>query len=821
MDKTSPRPELVRPLKAGQLFTPCDPKEFAFRSTEELEPLTEMVGQDRAVSAVEFAVDMDLQGFNVFVLGSSGTGRHSFIRRYLSHRSSEGPAAADWVYINNFEEPRKPLVLELPQGRGRRLRADMERLVDEAYTAIPTAFESEGYQARRQAIQDEFGQEQARRFQEIQKRARERGIALIQRPSGIVFAPLRNDKTMSSQEFEQLPEEERKRFEEETQDLNQELQHILQAMPKLVRNAHEKIRDLDREIAMLAAGSLLDNLLEKYAEFPKVVAYLKQVQADMIENVGLFLASPGKSTPVSPDQTSSRKNLPRPKESEAKNRYSVNLLVDNAETRGAPLVFEDHPTYPNLVGEIENLAQMGALVTDFTLIKSGALHRANGGFLVLDAHKVLTEPFAWQGLKIALKSRKIRIESLGQAFSLTSTATLEPEPVPLNVKVVMIGDRLVYYLLQALDPEFLELFKVPADFDDWIDRSKENNQLFAQLLGTLAQQENLKPLDPPAVARLIEEGARHADHAGKLSAQVRRSADIMREANHWATKNAKDVVGRDDIERTIEGRIYRVSRLRERLQEQILEDTILIATEGERVGQVNGLAVLQLGEYSFARPNRISARVSLGSGKVVDIEREAKLGGPLHSKGVLILSGYLSSHFVTDQPLSLSASLVLEQSYGGIEGDSASSAELYALLSALAQIPIKQNYAVTGSVNQHGEIQAIGGVNEKIEGFFEICQARGLNGDQGVLIPVSNVRHLMLRRSVIEAVEAGQFHIYPVQRIEEGMEILTGLAAGEPDASGDYPEGTIHDRVRRRLIELAEKRRQFALGGNSEPPVSE
>jgi lon-related putative ATP-dependent protease len=616
---------------------------------------------------------------------------------------------------------------------------------------------------------------------------------------------------MSPDAFNQLSEEEKKRIQDKTKDLQKALERAMQSTPQRIRKVREKIRELDREVTVFAVGGLIDDLIETYGQWPKVVQYLKDLRNDIIDNVDIFRKSPA-------EQQGGEIELPgqQPKASPALRRYGVNVVVDHGEATGAPVVFEEHPTYPFLMGRVEHLAKLGALLTDFNLIRGGALHRANGGYLVLDVRKVLMQPFAWEGLKQALSSRELRIESLGQAYSLVSTVALEPEPIPLKIKVVLIGERMLYYLLQALDPDFNDLFKVAADFEDEMERTPENHQRLARLLGTVARRESLKHLDRHAVARLIEESARHAGDAEKLSAQIRHVADILREADYWGSKNGHDVVRVEDVQRAIDSRERRRSRIRERLQEQILRDTILIDTSHEKVGQINGLAVAQVGDFMFGRPSRITARLSLGSGKVIDIEREVELGGPIHSKGVLILSNFLAAHYVTDRPLSLSASLVFEQSYSGVEGDSASSAELYALLSALAEAPIKQSFAVTGSVNQFGEVQAIGGVNEKIEGFFDICNARGLTGEQGVLIPISNVKHLMLRRDVIEAVQAGQFQIYPVQTIDQGIEILTGLEAGKRNAEGEFPEGSINHRVKARLIDFADKRRAFAAESRTE-----
>ncbi len=805
-----------KPLPADALCRRCDPNDFDFETTAELEELKHMVGQQRAVEAIRFGAGMDVDGFNLFVLGPPGTGRHSFIRQFLAQRASNRPPAPDWCYVNNFQQPQKPKALELPAGRGRELRDDVSRLLGEVHTAVPAAFESEDYRTRRQAIEDEFKEEQSQTFEEIQKHARERDIQIIQTPTGIAFAPVRRGEVLSPDDFEKLSEDERHRVQKDIEDVSKEFRDAMQETPKRVRKAHEKVRELDREFAVYAVGSLIDDLIQRYEDLPKVVDYLESMQADIIDNIDQFRTPPEQQQQQQLVQRMAAMPGGGGDTSAIERRYSVNLLVDNSEAEGAPVVFEDHPAYTYLVGRIEHLSQMGALLTDFTLIRPGALHRANGGYLVLDVRKVLMEPFAWEALKQALKSRRIRIESLGQAYSLVSTVSLEPEPVPLQVKVVLIGERLLYYLLQALDPEFSELFKVGADFDDQMERTPENHRLLAQLLGTIASRENLKALHRDAVARVVEESARYAGDSQRLSTQVRQAADIVREASYWASQNGNDVVRAGDVQRAIDSRIRRASRIRERMQEEIQRGTILIDTEGARIGQINGLAIAQIGDFAFARPSRITARLSLGAGKVIDIEREVELGGPLHSKGVLILSGFLASHYVADRPLSLAATLVFEQSYGGIEGDSASSAELYALLSALAEVPIKQSFAVTGSVNQYGEVQAIGGVNEKIEGFFETCEARGLTGGQGVLIPVSNVQHLMLRQNVIDAVESGRFQIYPVRTIDQGMEILTGLPAGERDERGEFPDGTLNHRIRARLIEFAEKRQAFALEARKE-----
>jgi lon-related putative ATP-dependent protease len=603
--------------------------------------------------------------------------------------------------------------------------------------------------------------------------------------------------------------------------MQEELQEILRQVPGWQREMRERLNELNREMANLAIGGLIDELREKYSDYPEVVEHLNAVQEDVVQNAENFLPQQGGEQGVQQQlqqmlqggEVEGRQAIVR---EVLMRRYKVNVVVDNSESEHAPVIYEDNPTYQNLVGRIEHMARMGALTTDFHLIKAGALHRANGGYLLLDARKVLTEPYAFEALKRAMDSGKIRIESLGRQLSLISTVSLEPEPIPLDVKVGLYGNRVIYYLLTQFDPDFADLFKVQADFHEEMDRDEQNQQLYARLIATMVHEAELRPFDRGAVARVIEHSARMVGDSEKLSAKGEKVEDLLREANHWAKENGDSVVTADDVQRAIDAQVYRADRLRERMQEAILRDTILIDTEGEQIGQVNGLSIIPLGGFMFGRPTRITARTRMGKGEVVDIEREVELGGPIHSKGVLILGGFLGARYAEEKPLSLSASLVFEQSYSQVEGDSASSAELYALLSSLAGVPIEQSMAVTGSVDQRGQVQAIGGVNQKIEGFFDICEARGLTGDQGVIIPASNVKHLMLRQDVIDAVKDGNFHIYPVETVDEGVEILTGVPAGERGPEGRYPQGTINEKVEQRLAELADKRSKFGKGAGEE-----
>jgi len=802
----------VNALTADALYRQCDLSALPFASTAELEDLNEFVGQDRALEAVRFGTGIRRQGFNLFLLGPAGMGKFATVRTFLEKKAADEPTPEEWCYVNNFDQPERPRALKLPPGRGVRFREDMERLLENLRSAIPSAFESESYTARKHVIEQEVKERQEKALEEVQRQAGDKGIALLRTPTGIALAPMKKGAIVSPQEFEQLPPSEHEEIQVAMSELQDQLQAVLRQMPRIEQEGREKLRDLNHEVAIFAVGHLIDALRKKYDDLPDIVRFLDTVQEDITESVDEFLA-PGEN----PLAALMGVSLPYAAKGTAFfRRYQVNVLVDHSGKSGAPVVYEDHPTYQNIVGQTEYIAHLGALSTDFNLIRPGALHKANGGYLILDAHRLLVQPYAWEALKRSLRSSQIRIESLGQMLSLVTAGSLEPEPIPLNVKIALVGERFLYYLLSSLDSEFDELFKVAADFEEYMDRSSESLLLYARLIGTIGRHENLLPFARAAVGRVIEQSSREAGDSEKLLTHRRTLADLLREADYWARQASRAVVDVEDVQRAIDAQIHRSDRVRERLLEETLRGTLLIDTEGARIGQVNGLSVINLGHFAFGRPSRITARVRLGKGEVVDIEREVELSGPIHSKGVLILAGFLGARYASDHPLSLSASLVFEQSYGQIEGDSASSAELYALLSALAGLPIKQSLAVTGSVNQHGEVQAIGGVNEKIEGFFDLCRARGSNGGQGVIIPASNVRHLMLRRDVVEAVKAGKFAVYPVATVDQGIEVLTGVAAGERDSFGRFPEGTVNQRVEARVIELAEKRMALSQRAKSD-----
>ena len=815
----------IDPLPVEALYRRCDPAGFSFETTDQIPDLEEIIGQDRALGALHFGIGIRHDSFNLYALGPSGLGKHALVNQLLEQRAAQEPVPDDWCYVHNFDEVHKPRALRLPAGRASALRHDMEQLVEELRAALPAAFESEDFRTRREAIEHEARRHHEEALGKLQKEAEERHIALLRTPVGMAMAPTRDGEPLNPAEFERLPQEEQERIKSDMETLQKQLQGILRELPQHAREARNEVRDLVREATSYAVGHLIDELRKSYADLPEVLDYLEAVRQDIVEHAEVFIRSEGEEGQQ--QQQEQRPPVPLPGMAAGGlppqfRRYAVNLVVDNSETTGAPVIYEDHPTHQNLMGRIEHISQMGALITDFMLIKGGALHRANGGYLLLDARRVLLQPFAWEELKRTLRAHQIRIESIGQMLSLISTVSLEPQAIPLDVKIVLIGDRMLYYLLAALDPDFPELFKVPADFNDDIDRSDGSTEGYARMLATLARADKLRPLDRTGVARTVERGARLAEDAEKLSLHQRSLSDLLREADYWAAQGQSGHITAEHIQQAIDAQTHRSDRVRERAYEMIRRGTILIDTDGANVGQVNGLAVSQLGGFAFARPSRITARTRLGRGRVVDIEREVELSGPIHSKGVLILQGFLAARYALDHPLSLSASLVFEQSYAGIEGDSASSAELYALLSSLAEVPIRQSLAVTGSVNQHGQVQAIGGVNEKIEGFFDVCREIGLTGNQGVLIPQSNAQHLMLRHDVVDAVREGKFRVYSVATIDQGIEILTGVPAGARGPDGRFPEDTVNARVEAKLVEFAETIRAYAARGRDEqapPPL--
>ncbi|MGA2794903.1 MAG: AAA family ATPase [Roseiarcus sp.] len=790
----------IRPLAAEQLYRATDLSKLAFETTAELKPLDGLVGQSRALEAIRFGTRVDKAGFNLFVIGPNGARMQDAVKAVLAVEAHAKPSPSDWLYVNNFADPDRPIAIEVPAGRARKFQGAMRKLIDDLESALPAVFQSEDYQTRRGAIDEAFQKKQAEAFSALRDKAAAKDIVILRTPLGFALAPAQDGQVVPPDEFNAWPEAKRRETQSVIEVLEKDLEHLVHQLPQWEKQRRDESRQLNRETAKFAVDQLIDEAKSAFADVPNIVNHFEAVRADLVENIAIFVA---KSEADENEPRDSRPGSPF-------DRYEVNVLVaQDGREPGIPIVEELHPTLGNLIGRIEYISRSGVLVTNFRLIKAGAIHRANGGYLLLDIRSVLLEPFTWTALKRTLRRGEIAIEDVARFLGLTNTVSLEPDPIALKVKVILFGDRLLYFLLAAFDPELAEHFKVLVDFENDIARTPESEANLAQLLASITQRDGLNALDRDAVALVLEHAARLTDHAGKLTLVVEQLREVLIEADFCAGEAKRGVISRADVDRALTSRIQRVARLRDRTQEAILEKVALIDTSGARVGQINGLSVIELGGFSFGRPTRITCQVRPGSGKVVDIEREVELGGPVHSKGVLILSGFLAGRYALDTPMFLFASLVFEQSYGGVEGDSASSAELYVVLSALADVRLRQDLAVTGSVNQHGEVQAIGGVNEKIEGFFDICRARGLNGTQGVLIPQSNVQHLMLRKDVVEACAASRFAVYSIANIDEGIALLTGVPAGERGADGAYPPDSVNRRVEDRLRAFASIRRNF------------
>jgi len=756
-------------------------------------------GQRRAVDALHFGLAMHQDGYNIFVLGPIGSDRHALVNQLLAGRAKARGVPADWCYVNNFANPERPGSLRFPSGQGRQFCEDMHSLIEEMRLAIPAAFEGDDYRNQLHAIEEETQGKVEEQWRTLNEHAAREDVGVMQTPTGYVLAPIIGGKVLGDKEFSKLPEKKRKAIQAAIERLSGELQARIEMMPKIRKEHRERVKALDQQVTAHAVSIQLADLKARYQALPRVSAYLDDVQENIIQNAQDFQESEGPSLPFMSRDAA-----------HLFSQYEVNLVVDTAGCDAAPVVYEPNPSYPNIIGRIEHRAEMGALVTDFRLVRSGALLQANGGYLVLDARRVLGRPFVWDALKQALFAKQVCIESPGESYGFVSTTMLKPEPIPLDVKVILIGERWLYYLLSQYDIEFESLFKVAADLDDELERSDDNVRSYARLIARAAHRNGLLPLDSAAIQRVIEERARRADDSERLSTHMSSLEDLLLQADHWARQRGAKAVEVDDVVRaTVEGR-RRLSRVQARTIDAIKRDTLLIDTAGECVGQVNGLSVVDLGEFRYGHPVRITATTRIGTGDVVDIEREVELGGAIHSKGMMILSAALSSRYAPESPLSLHGSVVFEQSYGGVEGDSASVAELCALLSSLSQLPIRQNLAVTGSVNQLGRVQAVGGVNEKIEGYYDVCRERGLDGTHGVVIPRDNIKHLMLREDVVNAVREGRFHVYAVVHIDEAISILTGVDAGARAENGEFPQGSVNARVEQQLVRYAELRKGFA-----------
>ena len=795
-------------LSAEQLASVCNPDELTFESTAEVADLEGILGQARALEAIRFGLAAQRPGYNLFAMGANGIGKHSAVMRLLEQRAALGVVPPDLCYVANFDEPTRPRLLQMPAGRGAELRHDMRHLVDELVGVLPAALESDELKARLRQIDQVFEQRQSNAIQALREKSEAQQVKLFEQPGEFTFAPLHDGEVLDVEAFNHLPAVEVRTIEEKVAALQAELDVILEELiPQWQKEHRNAIRSLRHEVTRVVVQQLLTGLRSQFADLPAVIDFLDSLEREVIQNAGDFLKREEADAVAAGDQSAYR-------------NYQVNLLVDNSSLSGSPVVFEDNPTFTALLGRVEHIAQLGALVTDFNLIRPGALHKANGGYLVLNAQKLLSQPYAWEGLKRILRAQELRIESPGQAWSLISTVSLEPEPLALDVKVVLEGDQILYHLLQAYDAEFPELFKVAADFDDQIERSPENTERMVRLMATLIRKEGLRPFDRSAVAAVIDYSTRLAADGRKLSTCMRDILDLMQEADLIAGEAHQERVHGAEVERAALARIERVSRVRDQLHEEIQRGILKITTEGHKIGQVNGLTVLDAGTFSFGLPARITATTRLGEGEVIDIEREVDMGGPVHTKGVFILSSFLGARYAQNLPLSLSASLTFEQSYAGIEGDSASLAELCALLSSLAAAPINQSLAITGSVDQQGQVQAIGGVNEKVEGFFDVCNQQGLSGKQGVIIPQSNVQHLMLRKDVVSAVRDGRFQVYAVAHVDEAMELLCGRKAGRMRRTGEFPTKTLNGRVQGQLAEFAHLRMVFSAGPHEPAALS-
>ena len=794
----------ITKLKSQQLYRKCNPNKFKFNTTAELEERVSVLGQDRAISAVELGINIKSRGYNLFCLGPEGTGKTSLVKRILDKEGKLRPTPPDWVYVYNFDEPHKPIAIDFKAGLASSFAKDMEEFSDFVEVDLPLVVKNELYEEQLSSIREKYQEKRNDYVKVLQKKAKGKKVSLLHMPMGVVVAPMKNGEIISPDVFDALSEEEKNEIMADLNAMQEEIAQHQDEAPQWEEKQAEEIKKLQEKLVVDAIKKPLDEIKQKYKGNKKVAEYLKTVKNYLLDNITTYVPSydqdnkpqGGEDDPMSGLLT----QLKGQQEEDKTSKFKVNVVVKNVPDSGAPIVLLDHPTQGNLVGKVERLQQFGALITDFSLIKGGALHKANGGFLLIDARKLLLQPYSWDSLKRALGAKEIKIEAPSEDTSF-STISLDPQPIPLNVKVVMMGDADLYELLTERDPDFRDYFKVEADFGVVIDRTNENEVEYAKLIGSLSKKKNLRSLNKQAVAKIIEYSSRLADDTEKLTAHVASIGDLLKEADYWARKSKASQIGKNHIEQAINSQIYRSDRINKAMLEQIDKGTILMDVKGEKVGQINGLVVYNFSRSTFGKPARITTQVRLGHGEFINIEREVHMSGPIHSKGVLILQSLIANRFAKRSPLSLCASIVFEQSYGGVDGDSASSTEYYCLLSAIADLPIKQSIAVTGSINQFGEIQPIGGVNEKIEGFFEVCKHNGLTGEQGVIIPRTNVVNLMLKDEVVEAVENGLFHVYAIDSVDDGIEILTGIPAGKVDKKGQYPKGTVNYMVQQSLAE--------------------
>jgi lon-related putative ATP-dependent protease len=787
---------MPKPLGSDELYSCCDPALFTFKTTDDLPELRETIGQGRALDAIDFGLNLESKGYNIYVLGLNGTGRSTSIKAILAGKAATEPVPPDWCYVYNFGNPDIPLAVSMAPGLAVVFHKDMEELIKILKVEIPKIFESKEYEKQKNKILEGFQARQKEMFAKLEEEAQAKGFSIRKTVSGLMIVPVKKSgEPLTEEEYEALDEKTKAKIDEIGKGLQEKLNDVVREVREGEKAVKNDLSKLERDAALAAVGHFMDELKHKYRDHEKITAYLADVTEDILEHLDDFK--------VQEEQTPPLPFMRMPKAEPTFTRYVVNVVVNNKDAKGAPCVFESNPTYFNLFGRLEYKFQYGVATTDFSMIKAGALHRANGGYLVVNALDILRNMFSYEALKRALKNRELRLEDIWEQYRLMSTTTLRPEAIPLDVKVILIGNPELYYMLYNLDEEYRELFKVKADFDSRMEKTTDTIQKYASFVASTCKQNNFKPFDRTGVAKIVEHGSRLAEHQGKLSSRFSEIADVIREADYWAGKAGSRIVKEEHVEKALREKVYRTNRIEERLQEMITEGTIIIDTEGGKVGQINGLAVLDMGDYRFGKPSRITAKTFAGKAGVINIERETKMSGKIHEKAILIITHYIGSTYAKKKPISFSASITFEQLYDMVEGDSASCAELYTLLSSLAGIPLKQNLAVTGSMDQDGDVQPIGGVNEKIEGFFDLCKARGLEGGYGVVIPRKNVRHLMIKKEVVDAVRDGKFAIYPIDRVEEGLEIFTGMPAGEPGEDGTYPEGTVNFLIAKRLEELS------------------
>lgn len=792
-------------LKPENLKNVCSCEKFTFTSTNEVQPLINIVGQDRAIRAIETGLNTKADGFNIFITGPTGTGRNTTIKAILEERAKKEEIPNDWCYVYNYSDPNSPNAISLKPGEGSKFKRDMSNFINIAKERILKAFESEEYDDEKNKITNNINEKSIALSDEINKIAMQLGFQVTYSPAGVFTIPIVDGKPIKPEEYQKLPEEKKTEIEKNRQILQNEINAAIKKGQQLERELREKLDELDEKIGLFAIEGLIDDLKQKYSHNDEILAYLDNVKNDIIENINFFKNLDKAKKPASEFDPESRSY------SLFFQRYSVNLMVDNKETKGAPVIFELNPTYYNLFGSLEYRQEFGSWTTDLSLIRGGSFLKANGGYIVLQAMDVLNSLFVWDTLKRTLKSKKLVIENLEEQIKIIPTVSMKPEPIPVSVKVILVGSSYVYSVLFSYDDDFRKLFKIRAQFDYEMERNDETEGLYASFISSRCREAGKGVhFSSDGIAEVIEYGSRLAEDKYKLTTQFSNIVDIVNESIQWALRQDRNIVTKDDVRKTIEEKKYRSNLIEEKIQEMIKDDLVHIDVSGTEIGQINGLSVLSTGEYEFGRPSRITATSSIGRGNVINIEKESKLSGPIFDKGVMVISSYLSSKYCNNKPFPLSVTICFEQSYEGVEGDSASAAELITILSSISEIPIRQDLAITGSVDQHGNIQPIGGVNYKIEGFFNICKEKGLTGKQGVVIPIQNVRHLMLSDEVINAVKEGKFHIYSISNINEGLEIFSGMKAGEQNQDGTFPDGTFNKIVNDKLMNYIEISRKFS-----------